>query len=498
MASYIDIDKKFNNITQIGSGNYENIYKVFDATRNEYFAMKITFIDDNFIIDPTTLREMSNLKKIKDNNIVELVDVSFGLFYKKKCVYLLLELCGTTLFHNFENQNYNINIFNKIKDVVSILHHNGFYHGDISFLNIMINNNKEVKLIDFGTARRIYRKYDTDYKPSLMIQPIEFFNNNFNNVNGTKIDVWSLGCIYYKFKTCDYLIDPVNPRYKKTFMNKFKRICKNAKLQNDDKYLLNNLLHIDPNQRNLRSNNNTMHNFNINNYNIKIKQKNIFNQMSQFDKFNIILFFNEFIKTNNMEDEVLFLTIVNSKKIMGKSNGDPKDNLTWFIILFWLSNEIISINTLSKEDIYTYLSKVESDISNLGVIYRNICQRLGWDIDGNTMYNYIEYIPDDLKEFYKGLILYLEISNYHSDNLIYMLGGILNIFKDKYNVCFEKLEEFISNTGIKYNFEHESYKIKIHVKNVVNKNDEVQQFLKYYFLMTNDLDTYNGICDIGS
>ena len=71
MCKFEDITKNYNVGSMIGFGTYGDVYKVNHVVTNESYAMKISYINDNFI-NPIILREISNIIKYKHPNIIKL------------------------------------------------------------------------------------------------------------------------------------------------------------------------------------------------------------------------------------------------------------------------------------------------------------------------------------------------------------------------------------------------------------------------------------------
>lgn len=490
---FIDIDKKFDGITYINSGTYGIVYKVTDKVTKQTYAMKISYIDKNYIINPIILREIINLKRNKSKHIINLIDVNFGLFYKRKCIYLLLELCNKTLFEVLQENKYDSKLLIQLIESVNSLHNSGYYHGDLSFTNIMVNDKNEIKLIDFGNCKKSYRKYDINFRPSLMVQHIKMMENkDENEISGVEVDNWSLGCIYYKFKTGQYLIDPIDQNYKKKFITKYNGIDTNDNLTPDDKETLYNLF-----------NNNHIFNvsgvFNFNDFNIKSKRDNIFNKLTEIDRFNIILFLSNFIRNNKMEDELLYSTISNAKKVRFESYKNISELILCIMITFWITNQILSHKILSKNDMISLLKSININIVDFDNFYYKILKQLKWDADANTLYSYIDHIPEKLKNKYEHIILYLEISNYYYDNIFNTLNGIIDLFKEKHNnIDYNGIDIFLSNMknhNNAENIQNEQYRIKTHIKNSIIKKIEIEKFIYHFFSVNNTSHIYEELSE---
>lgn len=448
---FININDKYNIISYIDKGTFGTVYKVIDRKTLKTYAMKISYFKENLIINPMILREISILNMITHNNIIKLYDVVIGFYNKKKCIGLLLDLCDYTLeayINSSINNSIHIpmqessrrmtKIFMKIIESVIHLHQNNIYHGDLSFNNIMIKNDK-IKIIDFGNANRNYRKYD---------HVLTIINNDLNNQNKEIcIDISNL---YYMLQILSQ-------------MNKLE--------ENDN----NKLLLV------LTNNKDTYNNFlkiiNTNNY-----KNSIYNLLNDDIKLNLLTFLNDFSQMNNLEDEIIYLTILNSKHINYKNkyrNISNNSLNTIYIILFWLSNKIISIKILGLDTIRDIMIHFNSYTDEIESLYLNILIDLNFHIDKGSLYNFINYVPDAYRQYYKSLILSIELTNYEYVNNLYVLSAIYSIFKEYFNTNFDKLKKVI-NQFISPQSDILKEDLKSHILNVLtDKSNFINKYYEY-------------------
>ena len=101
-------------------------------------------------------REIYILAGLNHPNIMRLFEV---IDSNSKC-HLVMELChGKNLYHYIRKKQMKClteeeakPIFRQIVSSVAYMHTLGLVHRDLKLENILINNNNEVKLIDFGFA----------------------------------------------------------------------------------------------------------------------------------------------------------------------------------------------------------------------------------------------------------------------------------------------------------------------------------------------------------
>jgi len=249
---------------------------------NEFIAIKKIKIElESEGVPSTALREICILRELKHKNIVELKDV---VCYNNK-LFLIFEFLETDLKNFLENpKNKNGLSDNLIKcfmhqliEGVAFCHSKRIIHRDLKPQNLLIKNDKVIKLADFGLARAFsipIRPYTKEvltlwYRaPEILLGSQEY---------STPVDIWSIGCIFAElclkipifqgdsdidqlFKIFRILGTPNDktwpdvknlPHFKETFPKwepvKLKEVVNN--LDENGLNLLSQLLAIDPNQR---------------------------------------------------------------------------------------------------------------------------------------------------------------------------------------------------------------------------------------------------------
>ena len=165
-----------------------------DRNKEEEKRKELNFVE---------LRELYIMKKIKHQNVINLLD--FNLNRKDKELCILMEYLNTDLgkfFHenrqnpNIMNENFLKNISFQILSGLNYLHENNIIHRDIKLENILYDSKKNiVKIGDFGLSRQfdydlstIYTDVGTyPYKPPELLLGLTHYSTSF--------DIWSTGCI---------------------------------------------------------------------------------------------------------------------------------------------------------------------------------------------------------------------------------------------------------------------------------------------------------------
>lgn len=196
-------------------------------------------------------------------NIKYLPDPIFEINYSNTCNILIInklkrkfdEYMGYTekILSNKSHQKIK-KIIKQLLDAVKYLHKNNIIHNDIKPENIRLLNNGNIKLYDYTLSHKINYKEKKISGTSNFIAPEKYLNydNNITYYN-EKVDIWSLGCVFYScvesklihnYKSHDYFkFWKNNPNF--NIINKL-----NKKLWDKQSIkILKSMLIINPNQR---------------------------------------------------------------------------------------------------------------------------------------------------------------------------------------------------------------------------------------------------------
>jgi len=113
------------------------------------------------------------------------------------------QLAASVLSHHGFSEHHTHKIFKQILSATECCHKNNIAHRDIKFSNIMVDENKNIKLIDFGvssfTREGIFR--NTFCGTSAFAPPEIFLGNTYR---GPEVDLWSLGIVLYSMLMADF------------------------------------------------------------------------------------------------------------------------------------------------------------------------------------------------------------------------------------------------------------------------------------------------------
>lgn len=194
----------------LGSGGMGEVYRAFDTKLQRPVAIKRMFGRDS---DPAAdrsffLREGQRASALIHPNIAAIYDV----IEEKDDVLLVMEFVAGTTLRDQLGASMPLDRFFAIAfqcvDALSAAHAKGILHGDIKPENIMLTPSGQVKLLDFGVARRIA---GTD--PALAVATTETLSQR-RALGGTPVymapevlrgespdaraDIFALGIVFYE------------------------------------------------------------------------------------------------------------------------------------------------------------------------------------------------------------------------------------------------------------------------------------------------------------
>ena len=152
---------KYEIFKKLGEGEYGRVIQVKSKSDNKYYAIK------EILIKPEMQDKLENIKKEADilskfdcNNIVKYYDS----YLDKDKFYILMEYCAGQNLRDFININIKNNelieeniLYNIIKQIcegIKEIHNKNIIHRDIKPENIFMNENRDIKIGDFGISKQ--------------------------------------------------------------------------------------------------------------------------------------------------------------------------------------------------------------------------------------------------------------------------------------------------------------------------------------------------------
>ncbi|KDN34786.1 Cyclin-dependent kinase 1, partial [Rhizoctonia solani AG-8 WAC10335] len=196
MENYAKMEK-------VGEGTYGVVYKARDINTGRIVALKkIRLEAEDEGVPSTAIREISLLKELKDDNVVALFDI----VHADSKLYLVFEFLDMDLkkyMETINSKNGNRGLDKQIikKFTYQLLaglrycHGRRVLHRDLKPQNLLIDNNENLKLADFGLARAFgipLRTYTHEVVTLWYRSPEVLLGSRHYS---TAIDIWSVGCI---------------------------------------------------------------------------------------------------------------------------------------------------------------------------------------------------------------------------------------------------------------------------------------------------------------
>mmetsp|Transcript_19238 Transcript_19238/g.40400 ORF Transcript_19238/g.40400 Transcript_19238/m.40400 type:complete len:421 (-) Transcript_19238:55-1317(-) len=218
-----NVSSRYEKIGRIGEGTYGVVYKARDKNTGDIVALKRCLphheASDGFPF--TTLREITLLRELQSegsqHGIVSLKDVAVsssrsGVFlvfeYSQHDLATLVDTHYTQYHCSPFRESEVKRLFLQLLDAVKFLHSRHVLHRDLKMSNLLYNHRGELRVADFGLARRVGAEYIGDgfrgndstrrncltpkvvslwYRPPELLLGSEYYDRGVDN--------WGAGCI---------------------------------------------------------------------------------------------------------------------------------------------------------------------------------------------------------------------------------------------------------------------------------------------------------------
>ena len=361
---------KYKTLNLIGSGGMSKVYLAETTSLGTKWAIKA--VDKKLHTEFDLLAEPNILKKLNHPSLPRIIDIEED----ENNLYIIEDyIDGTSLDRQLkEKKNFDentvINWAKQLCDVLIYLHNqkpNPIIYRDMKPANIIVDNDNNVKLIDFGIARefKIDNDSDTTYMGTRGYAAPEQYGTSQSD---KRTDIYSLGVTMYHLLTG---ISPLEPPYE---LRKLRLIDSN--FSEGIEYIVNKCIQSDPINRyqsveELLYDLNNIHTFNS----YYIKQKKI-------------------EKTKNIIKATMLVTSISSillgTKVMGDEKNEKYENL--------ISNGHNSLNLYNFNEADKYFEEAKNVYKNRADSYLGQAKILLDKNEYEECMKYLDEISNTIKD----------------------------------------------------------------------------------------------------
>lgn len=200
-----EVPERYQLLAPVGSGAYGQVCSALDRMTNFKVAIKkLARPFQSAIHAKRTYRELRMLKHMQHENVIGLLDVftPTTLFEDFEDLYLVTALMGADMNNIIKTQRLSDDhvqfLVYQVLRAMKYIHSAGIIHRDLKPSNIAVNEDCELKILDFGLARHTDDQM-TGYVATRWYRAPEIMLN-WMHYNQT-VDIWSVGCIMAEMLT---------------------------------------------------------------------------------------------------------------------------------------------------------------------------------------------------------------------------------------------------------------------------------------------------------
>ncbi|KAH7364528.1 hypothetical protein BKA65DRAFT_491552 [Rhexocercosporidium sp. MPI-PUGE-AT-0058] len=199
----------------IGKGSFGRVYKGKSVKTAAVVAVKIIDIDESDTINPRNadsysdfLKEINALQLLGEKNAKN-INLVIEALPVNQAMWMITEFCGggsvATLMKPTApgglNEKWIIPILREVAEAIVWVHEAGIIHRDIKCANVLVTEEGNVQLCDFGVAGMIEGKLD---KRSTIIGTPHWMAPELFEPQpsyGSEVDIWAFGSMVYEVAT---------------------------------------------------------------------------------------------------------------------------------------------------------------------------------------------------------------------------------------------------------------------------------------------------------
>ncbi|XP_012567989.1 CBL-interacting serine/threonine-protein kinase 20 [Cicer arietinum] len=209
----------------LGQGNFAKVYHARNLKTGQSVAIKV-FNKEMIMrvgLKEQVKREISGMRLVRHPNIVELYEVMAS---KTKIYFAMEYVKGGELFDKVSKGKLREDVarkyFQQLIEAVNHCHKRGVYHRDLKLENLLLDENGDLKVSDFGLSALLESKkkdglLHTTCGTPAYVAPEVIRKKGYD---GDKADIWSCGVVLY------VLLAGFLPFNEKNLMEMYKKITK--------------------------------------------------------------------------------------------------------------------------------------------------------------------------------------------------------------------------------------------------------------------------------
>lgn len=210
----------------LGCGAFAKVYHAREVSTGQSVAVKVinkSRLKNNLSLMNNIVREVSIMSKLGHRHVVRIFEV---LATKRKIFFVMEYLKGGELFGKVAKGRFSEDLgrkyFQQLISAVSYCHHRGVYHRDLKLENMLLDENGDLKVSDFGLSAvkdqvRADGLLHTLCGTPAYVAPEILGKKGYD---GARVDIWSCGIVLFVL-TAGYL--PFNDQ---NLMNMYRKIYK--------------------------------------------------------------------------------------------------------------------------------------------------------------------------------------------------------------------------------------------------------------------------------
>lgn len=200
-----ELNHRYKIIESLGEGGMANVYLAHDLVLDRDVSVKLLRLD--LRDDPSTKRrferEAMAATQLNDPHIVGIYDVG----EEHGIQYMVMEYVEGTDLKNYIHDHYPIplpqviDIMEQVLSAVQTAHANGIIHRDLKPQNILIDENKNIKITDFGIAMAASQNSMT--QTNSLLGSVHYLSPEQarGSIATPQSDIYSLGIILFELLT---------------------------------------------------------------------------------------------------------------------------------------------------------------------------------------------------------------------------------------------------------------------------------------------------------